>query len=121
MAFPVERHDAKAYSVSWMGLCKPFSNRPVRRLDVKVYMRKTYPCAWLYFTGSANFNGALRQYACTSLVQHLAEQVDRAQQREHESGKHLCVVRAASERYVIPQSPNSFKLDDNTLLPVWRQ
>jgi len=54
-------------------------------------------------------------------VQHLAEQVDRAQQREHESGKHLRVVQATSERYVIPQSPNSFKLDDNTLLPVWRQ
>mmetsp|Transcript_7278 Transcript_7278/g.9709 ORF Transcript_7278/g.9709 Transcript_7278/m.9709 type:complete len:121 (+) Transcript_7278:2-364(+) len=47
-----------------MGICR--LNKPntlCRRLDLKVYSRKAYPFALLYFTGSDHFNRSMRLYA----------------------------------------------------------
>nr|CCA20232.1 DNA polymerase lambdalike protein putative [Albugo laibachii Nc14] len=48
---------------SYMGVCRVNEHLPHRRLDIKVYPRRFYPFALLYFTGSDHFNRSMRLYA----------------------------------------------------------
>ena len=46
---------------TFLGICKV--NGTHRRVDIKIYNKKCYPFALLYFTGSAYFNRSMRLYA----------------------------------------------------------
>jgi DNA polymerase lambda len=58
-------HSASGGRSQFMGICKlqTNSNSLHRRIDIRVYHKKHYPFALLYFTGSANFNRTMRLYA----------------------------------------------------------
>jgi DNA polymerase lambda len=46
----------------FMGICQ-IKSSVHRRIDIKIYKKENYPFALLYFTGSANFNRLMREYA----------------------------------------------------------
>jgi DNA polymerase lambda len=48
---------------SYMGVCRLESHLPYRRLDIKVYPRRFFGFALLYFTGSDHFNRSMRLFA----------------------------------------------------------
>ncbi|KDO27464.1 hypothetical protein SPRG_07053 [Saprolegnia parasitica CBS 223.65] len=48
---------------SYMGVCRVDERRPFRRIDLKVYPRRLFGFAQLYFTGSDHFNRSMRAYA----------------------------------------------------------
>ncbi|TMW55055.1 hypothetical protein Poli38472_013817 [Pythium oligandrum] len=48
---------------SYMGVCQLRKDLPHRRLDIKVYPRRCFGFALLYFTGSDHFNRSMRLYA----------------------------------------------------------
>ena len=48
---------------SYMGICKLEGADFHRRIDIKVYPRKYFAFALLYFTGSAHFNRSMRLFA----------------------------------------------------------
>ncbi|OQR81177.1 DNA polymerase lambda-like protein [Achlya hypogyna] len=48
---------------SYMGVCRVDQTRPFRRIDLKVYPRRLFGFAILYFTGSDHFNRSMRAFA----------------------------------------------------------
>jgi DNA polymerase/3'-5' exonuclease PolX len=57
----------------YMGICRVLSDEVpnpniYRRIDMKLYPRRAFPFALLYFTGSAHFNRSMRCYADRMLV-----------------------------------------------------
>jgi DNA polymerase lambda len=52
-----------SYSNTFLGICKLKDKLNNRRIDIKIYCKRLYPFALLYFTGSPYFNRSLRLYA----------------------------------------------------------
>ncbi|DBA04420.1 TPA: hypothetical protein N0F65_010016 [Lagenidium giganteum] len=50
-------------SDTYMGVCRLSKDHPYRRLDIKVYPRRFFGFALLYFTGSDHFNRSMRLFA----------------------------------------------------------
>ncbi|KAK9865403.1 hypothetical protein WJX84_007229 [Apatococcus fuscideae] len=48
-------------SASWMGIARPAGSPHFRRIDIKVYPRRALPFVINHFTGSRDFNRALRR------------------------------------------------------------
>lgn len=103
-----------AESASWLGLCRPVASGPVRRLDIKAYAFPSFGCAKLYFTGSKEFNRALRFYAACSHVRGLAAASSPPPKRRRFDSQDERVFESFDP-------PNSFKLDDKELVPVYRR
>jgi len=48
----------------YMGVCKiPNTDKPHRRIDIRIFKKEGWGVALIYFTGSSNFNRSMRLWA----------------------------------------------------------
>ena len=67
----------------FMGVCRLKDDLPFRRLDIRIIPQDQYYCGVLYFTGSDQFNKAMRSHALEqgfTLNEYTLRPLDRGQQ-----------------------------------------